>query len=256
VHLPIGPEVEALPRGCRVSEGVVESRLETPRAAGVAGLAFSALFVAAVLLLRTRPASGASAAEIADFYLEHEQGKVALVGLYVIPFAGIAFLWFMGVLRNRVGAMEDQFFATIFLGSGLLFVAMLFSTAATAGGLLQTIAANSGRLPDQNTFAASRATSYVLLNVFGIKMAGVFLFSTCTIGLRTTVIPRWVALLGYVCAVVLLLIITDWEWIALLFPLWILLVSAYILVAEFRQGRGEAADDPAGKPSQREAPTP
>src|SRR5262249_10961404 len=155
---------------------------------------------------------------------------------------------------TRVGAMEDQFFATIFLGSGLLFVAMLFATGAIAGGFLQTIAANSGRLPDQATFAASRATSYVLLNVFGIKMAGVFLFSTCTISLRTTVIPRWVALLGYACAVVLLLIITDWEWIALIFPLWILLVSACILVTEFRQGRGEALGDPAGTPSQREAP--
>src|SRR5262249_7914650 len=99
-----------------------------------------------------------------------------------------------------------------------------------------------------------RAMSYVLLNVFGIKMAGVFLFSTCTIGLRTTVIPRWVALVGYACAVVLLLIITDWEWIALLFPMWILLVSACILVAEFRRGGGGPRGDGGGTPWQREAP--
>ena len=46
------------------------------------------------------------------------------------PFAGIAFLWFIGVLRNRVGALEDQFFSTVFLGSGLLFVASLFASAA------------------------------------------------------------------------------------------------------------------------------
>lgn len=33
--------------------------------------------------------------------------------------AGIAFLWFIGVIRDRSGAHEDRFFATVFLGSGL-----------------------------------------------------------------------------------------------------------------------------------------
>ena len=47
--------------------------------------------------------------------------------------------------------------------------------------------------------------------------------------------PRWVAFVGYACAVVLLLIITSFEWIALLFPLWVLLLSAYILVSNFRK---------------------
>src|SRR5262249_13050215 len=217
--------------------------MEPPRAAAVAGVVFSVLTIAGLVLVRL--AVPADPNEPGSWVTDPTRRNAVSLALNLVPFAGIAFLWFMGVLRNRVGAMEDQFFATIFLGSGLLFVAMLFATAATAGGLLQTIAANSGRLPDQNTFAASRAMSYVLLNVFGIKMAGVFLFSTCTIGLRTTVIPRWVALVGYVCAVVLLLIITDWEWIALLFPLWILLVSACILAAEFRPRRGEALGDAA-----------
>jgi hypothetical protein len=214
---------------------------------------FSVLVIVGLVLVRL--AVPADPTEPGSWVTDPPRRNAVSLALNLVPFAGIAFLWFMGMLRNRVGAMEDQLFATVFLGSGLLFVAMLFATAATAGGLLQTITVNSGRLPDQSTFAASRAMSYVLLNVFGIKMAGVFLFSTCTIGLRTTVLPRWVALLGYVCAVVLLLIITDWEWIALLFPLWILLVSTYILVEEFRQGHGGAVGDPAGTPSQREAPT-
>jgi len=49
-----------------------------------------------------------------------------------LPFAGIAFLWFIGVLRDRLGELEDRFFATVFLGSGLLFLAMLFASCSSA----------------------------------------------------------------------------------------------------------------------------
>jgi hypothetical protein len=49
-----------------------------------------------------------------------------LIALNMVPFSGIAFLWFIGVVRDLIGEREDRFFATVFLGSGLLFVAMLF----------------------------------------------------------------------------------------------------------------------------------
>jgi len=45
-------------------------------------------------------------------------------------------LWFIGVLRDRLGEREDKFFATVFFGSGLLFLAMLFAAAAVAGALI------------------------------------------------------------------------------------------------------------------------
>jgi uncharacterized protein (DUF58 family) len=70
--------------------------------------------------------------------------------------------------------------------------------------------------------------------VFAIKMAGVFIVSTSTIVLRTSILPRWMGFSGYACALVLLLVMTNWPWIALLFPLWMLVLSASILRAEFR----------------------
>jgi hypothetical protein len=145
------------------------------------------------------------------------------------PFAGIAFLWFIGVIRNRLGELEDKFFATVLLGSGLLFVASLFASAAFSG-------AASGRadLLNSDTYYLARQVSGAFLNIFAIKMAGVFIFSTSMIVFRTAILPRWVALLGFTCAVVLLLVITTWQWIALLFPLWMLVLSTRILLAEFR----------------------
>jgi hypothetical protein len=67
------------------------------------------------------------------------------------------------------------------------------------------------------------------------------MFSTGTIGLRTAFLPRWVAWVGYACALVLLLVMTSWAWIGLLFPLWVLLVSAVVLTTEFRRHRESTA---------------
>jgi hypothetical protein len=226
--------------------------LAPPRAAAVAGVIFSVLLIVSLGLIRL--AVPTDAEEPGSWLSDPTRRNAIGLALHLVPFAGIAFLWFMGVLRNRLGALEDQFFATVFFGSGLLFVAILFDSAATAGGLLAGVAAGSVRLAESETFAAGRETTYVFLNIFGIKMASVFTFSTCTIGLKTGILPRWLALVGYACAAVLLLVIANWAWIALLFPLWILLASAYILVADFRQSHHEGAGHRTGNPSQHATP--
>ena len=106
--------------------------LRAPRAAGIAGLLFSALFIFSLVAARP-PASQAQSGEaLATWYAGESQVMLAIVGLYTIPFAGIAFLWFIGVVRDRIGRREDRLFSTVFLGSGLLFVAMLFASAAGA----------------------------------------------------------------------------------------------------------------------------
>ena len=66
--------------------------------------------------------------------------------LDLMPFAGIAFLWFIGVVRDRIGLLEDRFFATVFLGSGLLYIAMIFASAALAGGLIRVLSSGTENL--------------------------------------------------------------------------------------------------------------
>jgi hypothetical protein len=79
------------------------------------------------------------------------------------------------------------------------------------------------------------------MNTFGMKMAAIFVFVTSTIGLRTAVFARWVSFVGFALGLLLLLVITDFAWIALVFPFWVLLVSMYILIADFRHGIQVAA---------------
>ncbi len=151
------------------------------------------------------------------------------IALNLVPFAGIAFLWFIGVLRDRIGEREDRLFATVFLGSGLLFVGMLFVAAAVAGG---TIAASSSALPSADTLALSRNVTGSLLNVYAMRMAAVFTLSTVNIARRTAIVSRWLTLAGLVCALALLIGIGISPWVELLFPAWILALSLDVLIAE------------------------
>jgi hypothetical protein len=209
--------------------------LSAPRAAAVAGVVFGVLLILGLVLIRISVPADPSLP--GTWVRDPDRRSAVRLALNLFPFAGIAFLWFMGVLRNRLGAREDQFLATAFLGSGLLFVVSLFTAGAVAAGLLEALADGRIVLPDSEAYYFGRRTVYTLLNVFAFKMAAVFMFSTGTIGLRTAFLPRWVALVGYACALVLLVVITSWAWIGLLFPLWVLLVSTVVLTTEFRRHR-------------------
>jgi len=210
----------------------VAQALAPPRAAAVAGVAFSVLMGVSLVIVRL--AIPVDRTEPGVWLNDPARRAAVRFAVQLAPFAGIAFLWFIGVLRNRVGALEDQFFATVFLGSGLLFVASLFASAALSGALVEAAASGRVDVLTSEAYDLTRQIAGYFLNVFAIKMAGVFIVSTSTIVLRTGVLPRWMAFLGYACAIVLLLVITSWRWIALLFPLWMVVLSACILLAEFR----------------------
>jgi hypothetical protein len=222
---------------------LTRQRLKTPRAAAVAGIVFSLLLMTSLVLIRLSvPAAPLGSGDP----LAANMGKVTLA-LNLMPFAGIAFLWFIGVVRDRLGEHEDRFFSTVFLGSGLLFLAMLFATAAVAGGLLIAYDATPDRLIASGAYGFGRAVTYQILNVYAIKMAGVFMLSLCTIAVRTAIMPRWMTYLGYALALLLLLTIGLFSWVALVFPSWVLLISIYILIENYRSRTGTAAPQPAGE---------
>jgi hypothetical protein len=212
-----------------------ERELRAPAAAGVAGLVFATLFVASIILLYPQPARGSSRAEIAEWYVHGGNRTASIVGLYLAPFAGIAFLWFIAAVRHRIGAYEDRFFATVFLGGGLLFVAMLYAAAAAAGAPLAAVRFQDAPPPSPDVIVFARGLGYTLLYVYAIRVAGVFMIVSSTIGLRTGTLPRWLAFLGYAVALVLLLSVSYSRGFVLIFPAWVSLVSIELL----RRGRAE-----------------
>ncbi len=201
--------------------------LKAPRAAAFAGIVFSILLMISLVLIRISvPANP----QDAGGWLSSSWKTVSLA-LNLLPFAGVAFLWFVGVLRDRMAAYEDRLFATVFLGSGLLFLAMLFASAAVLGGMVMVYGATPGKLIESGTYTFGRTVAYHIVNVYGVKMAGVFMISTCTLSIRIGIFPRWIAFLGYALALLLLLSIGYVSWVMLVLPLWVLLVSCYILLA-------------------------
>jgi hypothetical protein len=213
------------------------SPLRTPRAAALAGIVFSVLLIVSLVLLRiSTPGDPARAGE----WLKDPARRTAVaVGLNLVPFAGIAFLWFIGVIRDRIGQHEDRFFATVFLGSGLLFVGMLFVAAALAGGLTAAISRPSGA-PGAGTLTLGRNATSALLNVYAMRMAAVFTLTTVTIARRTKIIPPWLRVAGLVTALLLLVGVGISAWVELLFPAWILALSIDIIVARRAAQAGTA----------------
>jgi hypothetical protein len=208
---------------------LIRRRLNTPRAAAIAGIVFSVLLMTSQILIwqSVPPDPMVASAEIV------RHSREVVLALNLLPFAGIAFLWFIAVVRDRLGELEDRFFATVFLGSGLLYVAMMFTATAIAGALV-------GLLINQQTTGQISAPVYLLgrgeiyrfMSLFATKMAGVFMMSGSTIFLRTRVVPCWLAFTGYVLAAGLLVSIGVVTWIPAVFPLWVMLISVCILLQQ------------------------
>lgn len=221
----------------RVGDGTMARHLSTPRAAAFAGVAFAVLFAVSLALMRSVfPADPFGDSQWADSGARRLRWALTLA-----PFAGIAFLWFVGVVRDHFGELEDRFFSTVFLGSALLFLGMVFVSMAFAGALLAGVRGGHVQQYDEATVAFGRAVMLEVSNVYALRMAGVFMISLGTIWLRTGLMPRWMAVLTYVLAAVLLFVTNLSLWVTLVFPAWVLAVSLGIIVRA-RQHARETAD--------------
>lgn len=220
---------------------LIRDRLKTPRAAAIAGILFSVLLSTTLVLLRI---SVPAAFQETPAWLAGGADTVVLA-LNLVPFTGIAFLWFIGVVRDRVGAYEDRFFASVFFGSGLLFLAMFFSAAAVAGAILVALKTAPRTIIESGAYAFGRSITAQIMNVYALRMAGVFMISTATIAIRTRILPRWITLPGYVLALLLLVSSHFVDWLGLAFPLWVFILSTYILVENLRESSTDATTSQA-----------
>jgi hypothetical protein len=200
----------------------------TRRAAAVAGILFGVLLLTAMVMMRL----ALSDAGYESLRSDESRRTLIKASLHLVPFAGIAFLWFIGVIREHLGAVEDRLFTTVFLGSGLLFLAMLFTGAVTAASILAMLDSPNA---NRDVWAYGRNTSEGLISVYAMRMAAVFTLSVSTAGLRASALPRWVSYVGYAIALGLLVGSADQKWLQLMFPAWVLVVGAVILLTQSSQ---------------------
>jgi hypothetical protein len=224
---------------------LTQRSLRTPRAAALAGIFFALLLIVSLLLIRISVPE--ESLDSISWLADNAKRIAFAIGL--VPFAGIAFLWFLGVIRDRLGEFEDRFFSTVFFGSGLLFTAMTFVSAAIAASLLSIYAFDPDMLHQTPTYAFSRAFMYQIINNYALRMAGVFMLSLGTIWVRTKVMPRILVFLTYGLALLLLFGLNLSQWFSLVFPGWVFVISVAILVFNFRQNKTQKTNKKSEKPS-------
>ena len=210
---------------------LVRRQVRSPRSAALAGILFSLLIGASMILLRT--GAIVDPAEIGPEWLQAGSAAASVV-LVLVPFAGIAFLWFTGVMRDLLGDLEDKFFATVFLGSGIILVVMMYVWAAAYGAIFGTYQAVGDTLADFDIFVyATSFTNQIISNYF-LRMAGVYMLSTASLWTRTSAVPRWLSIITFIVALSFLLFAGVLRWARFIFPAWVLLVSVYILILNYR----------------------
>ena len=200
--------------------------LTTPRAAALAGVLFAVLFAAVIYLLRSSLPEGA---QPGSQWIESGNDKIRL-SAELMPFAGICFLWFIGVVRANLGSYEDKFFGTVTLGSGLLFLAMMFAATAVGAGLAESRHYFGSETAGSGVGVFGQMLLLKLSKTYALRMAAVFMMSLATIWLRTGLMPRWLVVLTYVSALALMIGGDTSMWLTLAFPVWVLIVSVLFLV--------------------------
>lgn len=197
---------------------------------------FAVLFGTALVLIRLALPDGAGlGAPWAD-----RSGSRLRVAVVLMPFAGIAFLWFIGVIRDGIGALEDRFFSTVFLGSGLLFLAMIFASTAVGAGLIATKHADGTRT---EVAVFGQELLVALSSTYALRMAAVFMMSLATIWLKTRLMPGWLVAVTYLVALAVLIASDVSRWLTMAFPIWVLLVS--LLLVARREVSPESGPAPA-----------
>ena len=198
-------------------------------AAAIAGIVCAAGWSLSLRGLLSAPGAGASDAEIAEHYSDSSVGTSAVFWLQVLVVATIAFLWFVGVIRGRLGDREPRLFGTVFFGASILLAALVFvGTALLAAPAV--LLAVSDRTPDPDAVALTRSGAVVVLSVFAPRIATLVMFSTASLGRATGALPSWLVLLTYVVGVVELVNVTVATPTVYVMPAWIALVSVVLLV--------------------------
>lgn len=210
------------------------------------GIGHALLVLTSYAMLSFAPSPEAGDDEFVVFYSSSDRWLVVVAGLYLMPFAGIAFLWFVVILRmwiSKLASRVDELLSNVQLVSGIVFLALFFVSAA-AVSVLAASAQFSSAAVDPATARQFTQLGWALVLVFAMRMAAIFVFTTTALGRRHRFLPRWFILVGYAVGAFLLLSASFAPFLILVFPVWLLILGVLILVRA-RSGLRRTTSDPA-----------
>ena len=205
-------------------------RVHSIEGAAFAGFVFSVLSFVAFLLLNSAPDLSAPDSELTAWYSDPTNRSSLTVGLSLSVISAVSFLWFVAVIRRRVGDREDRFFATVFLGSGILLTGVMLVGAGALASPAVTVDLADGRVPDESVLTALAGLGTSLLLLVLPKVHAVFMISTSSLALRTKAFSRWLSYFGYGIALVMFVMPILLEPLGLAFPVWVAILSIAMLL--------------------------
>jgi magnesium-transporting ATPase (P-type) len=217
-----------------VTRGNIWHRVRSVESAAIAGVVYAVLTIIALSLLREFPEAALSDDELAAWFDDSARQAARILGLNLASIAAIAFLWFVAVIRRRLGNLEDRFFGTVFLGSAILYLAIWMTAAVTLAAPAVAYQLFDGAAMDRGAATLLGGTSGAILLVAGPRVQAVFVFTTSTLFLRSGVVPRWLAFVGYAMGLVMFIVPLVAEPLGVGFPVWVLIASLTILVGRRR----------------------
>jgi hypothetical protein len=203
--------------------------LRSIEAAAIAGLLHSVLSLVATGMLLSAPDPADGDQVIADWYLDDGNQRTLILAVNLLTISSIMFVWFVAVIRRRVGERENRFFGTVFFGSALLLTGawlvagVLFAAPAVAGQAFDMV-------PDAGTVAMTQAGGLTMASIVATRLEAVFMIASTTVGRLSEAFPRWLVLIGYAVGVTLLLMPVPNEALTWVFPVWVAVVSTVLLI--------------------------
>jgi hypothetical protein len=203
-------------------------RLRSIESAAIAGVVYAVLTLISLILFRGLPDLKLSDDAIAAWFNDTANHSTLVLALNLVSIASVAFLWFVAVIRRRIGEKEDRFFATVFLGASTLYLVTYIAGAVALAAPAVAASVFEGAAADQATVSLTIGTANAMLLIIGPRMQALIMFTTSTLVLRTGVMPLWLAYIGYATGVVLFLFPLVYQPLGIVFPLWVLVVSITI----------------------------
>lgn len=206
----------------------------TTRWGDIAGIAFVVLFFVGFIALDT-PDTDAPVADWDAYFGDSGNRTETILSMFLIVLSGFAFLWFATSMRVRLrAAATAEQLRAVAAGAALLYVAMLVAGGIAFGNTAGAIEFGDTPVPDGDISRMFEQLGFALIMLAGGFASAVFVGVTSVLGRKAGVFPPWLAILGYVVAVILVFSFMFFP--VLLLLVWVLIVSIRSLVSQTGSG--------------------
>ena len=215
-------------------------------ASAVSGTVFAVLLVVGLALVRQAPGLGVSDAEYSAFYADGGRSAVLVTsGCHrAVRRDRLPLVRGLAADAGAQGPGErPELPRWLQLASAVVVVCAMFVSSALVGAVALLRVFSADPLPPPEVARALASAGYGVAFVYGVRAAGMFMMTTTALLRHAHLMPRWLVWVSYLLALGLLVSTTFHPAILLVFPLWVVVSCAALLVMGRRMAATTAGSE-------------